>query len=123
MTPTENMTTVHWSDYYDSVAQFIIATFIQVVAIIGSTYLLGDLIYKLWFRNSTAHEEAKEIIVSLKLLTVAYLVCFWLFVTTSLSFRIYVILFDGSISCWIPEFMICWFFLSRLCLEIIYLLR
>ena len=120
---------VEWEVFYRELWQFIVAISIQITATIAVTYLIIKTVYHFWCyntcrkKNFNRYDTIQSIDKVFTISTMCYLLCFWTFVTSSLSLHSFVIFFNGSVWCWIIEFMTIWFMLSRIILQFIYILR
>ena len=121
-----NDVSVDWRIYYEELWQFVLTLCAQIFVTLSISFLLFKTIYLFYCRNGENYGEPEDgTRSSFKILTIVYLFLFALYVMTSLAFRSYVIFFNGhdKIYCWVIDFMVIWFLLSRLTLQFIYLYR
>ena len=123
---------VDWNIYYDEFWQFALTLVSQLLTTVIILYLVTKTCYLFWCRDckpshelprTLSRESIERLRSSFKLMTVSYLICFGAYTVSSLFFRVYVIMFHGSIWCWIPDMMSSWLFIARTILQLIYLMR
>ena len=121
-----------WNTYYEEFWQFALTLTAQLLTTIVMSYLLLRTLYLFWcrdcctkdkLRRTLSREAIERMSMTFKLMTVSYLISFAIYTISSLLLQTYIIVFDASIWCWIPEMMIFWFFIARIILQLIYLTR
>ena len=112
-----------WKAYYETIWQFAITFFALTIAWIYLTILILKSFRRFWCHGNNSHNDDQGIGQSIKLLTVTYLVLFWLYAIMSWIFRVLIIMFDIPIICLMSDLVIVWFGVSRMALHLVYLIR
>lgn len=113
---------VNWQTYYSYLWTFVMTISILVVTSIIILYLLLRTIYKFWYEKDI-YSQQNEMTSFFKYLVLAYLSLILLYIITSLSIRIDIIFFNGTIWCWIPDFVSIFYMISRVVLHVTFLAR